>query len=426
MRISKTSQYLATFNLFLIFIGYQLVTSLLLPNYASYEGTTEGSSISRLVTIPYRIFALVVSLIVLLQNWNKKVKFNTPIKLYFVFWALLIFRIIYDLYIRPDIPVNKGDARETIIFVFFVCLLPVLSVYKSLGTINFRKAFLSIFFGYIFLIPVFYLNNPLLFSTESSNYRLSGNIAMNTIAFGHYGVTLALLAFYWGRNVTTYWKKVASYLLIFVGAFVMIRAGSRGPLVAFVACFIFYFIAKQKTSIGIMLVGLLFVVLSYALSDFFFDAIRTISPLLATRMTLSGSSTEIEDFSNGRVSLYDEALNRFFDSPLIGESFAIFNPDGSYIYSHNMILDAFMALGLFGGMLFVVMLGFAVFHSRNIILFKFRHWWIAPVCVQYIIYNLFSGTFYQSCTLNVLLIITLYYSRRRNIHKKKSFQEKTN
>ena len=412
MHISKLNIFLSTFNLFLIFVGYQLVTSLFLPNYATYEGTEEGTAISRFVTIPYRIFALLISIVVIIQNWRNKPKINKPMKLYLLFWGLLIIRIVFDLYVRTDIKVSSGAARETIIYVFFVCLIPTFSVYKSIQSIDFSLAFRFILFGFVILIPIFYYNNPLLFTIESTGYRLSGNIAMSTIIFGHYGVTLALFAFFWGRTASANWKVFLSYFLIAIGAFVMLRAGSRGPLVALVACFIFYYVAKQKNSIGIMVMGVVCILLLYVLSDFLFDLIRSISPMLAARMTLSGTGTEYEEFSSGRTSLYEEALNRFYDSPFLGESFAIFHSSGSYIYSHNMVLDAFMALGLLGGGLFVVMLAYALIHSRNMIMFKFQHWWIALVCVQYIIFISFSGAFYQSGTLNVLLTMTLLFSQR--------------
>lgn len=418
MSFFNSKHFLPTFNLFLIFVGYQLVTSLFLPNYATYEGTEEGTAVSRFVTVPYRAFALVISLLVLFQNRKSKAKVNPPLKLYFAFWVLLIIRIVYDLYMRTDIRVSAGHAREVIIYVFLVCLIPAISVYKSLSVIDFNKAFKYIFFGYVILVPVFYMNNPMLFSTDSTGYRLSGNIAMNTITFGHYGVTLAILAFYWGKSTVTHWKKYLSYLLIAAGVFVMLRAGSRGPLVALFACFVFYYISRQKTSVGLTFIAILLVVLLYALGDILFDGIRAISPMLAARLSLSGTGTEIEEFSSGRTSLYDEALNRFYDSPLFGESFAIFHSNGSFIYSHNMVLDAFMALGIFGGLLFVIMLIYAVLNSRFMIMSRFKHWWIGLVCVQYIIYNMLSGAFYQSGMLNALLIIALYYSKDSNAKQK--------
>lgn len=413
MSIFKTKQFLPTFNLFLIFVGYQLATSLFLPDFATYEGTDEGTTLSRYVTVPYRIFALAISMIVLIQNRRNKTKMNLPIKLFFIFWGLLILRIFYDLYIRADLNISAERARETIIYVFLVCLIPALSVYKSLAFIDLKKAFNYIFFGYAILVPIFYYNNPMLFSTESADYRMSGNIAMNTIAFGHCGVTLALLAFYWGRIVNRRWKKVLSYFFLIVGVFVMLRAGSRGPLVALFACFVFYYIARQKTSAGVTLIGISFIVLLYISGDAVFDTIRMISPMLASRLTLSGTSTEYEDFSNGRSSLYDEAIARFYDSPFWGESFAIFNDNGTYIYSHNMVLDAFMALGLLGGLIFILMLSCAVINSRYMILSKFRSWWIALVCIQYLIYNMLSGAFYQSGLLNALLIITLCFAYKK-------------
>lgn len=402
----------------MIFVGYQLVTSLFLPNYATYEGTEEGTAVSRFVTVPYRAFALFVSLLVLFQNRKNKIKVSEPLKLFFIFWVLLIVRILYDLYVRTDIPISSGRARETVIYVFLTCLIPALSVYKSLPSINYEMAFKFTLFGYAILIPVFYINNPLLFSTESTDLRLEGNMAMNTIAFGHYGVTLALLALFWGKTENVHWKAFLSYFLIGLGVFVMLRAGSRGPLVALFACFVFYYMARQKTSIAGIVIGAILIFVLYLISDFIFDIIRRISPMLASRLTLSGTATEYEELSSGRSTLYEEALNRFYDSPLIGESFAIFSPDGSFIYSHNMVLDAFMGLGIIGGIIFVVILFHSFKNSYLMVMFRSQHWWIALVCIQYIVYYMLSGAFYQSGMLNALLIIALYYSKDSNAKQK--------
>lgn len=423
MQTNKINRFLATFNLFLIFIGYQLVTTLFLPNFASYDGTQDGTLVSRAITVPYRAFALGISLIVLLLNWRKPTKTGVPLKLYFFFWLMLILRIFYDLFIRTDVHVNSSNARELIIYVFCVCLIPSLSAYKSLSSISLEKAFKFILWGYAILIPLFYYNNPLLFSIGSTDYRLSGNIAMNTIAFGHYGVTLTLLSFFWGKNTNINWEVYLSYFFMLIGVFVMLRAGSRGPLVALFTCFIFYYISRQKTSNSAVIIFLSIVAFIYAISDLIFDAIRAISPILAERLTLSGRYTELEEFSNGRSSLYDQAIEKFYDSPIFGESFAIINSDGSFIYSHNMVLDAFMALGLLGGIMFIIILLYAFIKSRFLIMSNFKHWWIALLCIQYIIYNLMSGAFYQSATLNVLLIMALYYSQRESSLNKIIYEE---
>lgn len=403
---SKLNIYLSTFNLFLIFVGYQLVTSIFLPNYYTYEGTQSLIN-TRIVTIPYRALALGVSLLVIVLNWREKIRLNIPLKLYFIFWGLLSIRILYDLKVRTDIVVDVTKSQETIIYTFLTCLLPAFSVLRSIRSIDFNLAFKWIFIGYVILIPIFYYNNPFLFSLVDAGVRLSGNIAMNTISFGQYGVTLALLALFWKKQSDQIWQIVLSILLVCVGIFIMLRSGSRGPLMTLIGCLIFFFTARQRSYIGSLCILLLLVVLLLSFSTVLLDKIQELSPVMASRLSLSGTETQFEELSNGRSSMYGAAIAKFANHPVLGDTFAIFYPNGSFTYCHNIILDAFMGLGLFGGILFTIMLFLAFRSSFQMVLHQKQNWWLALLCIQSIISYMFSGGFYYAGSLNALLIIML-------------------
>jgi O-antigen ligase len=297
------------------------------------------------------------------------------------------------------------------IYAFLTCLIPAISVFRSIRAIDFNLAFKWIFIGYVILIPIFYYNNPLLFSFIDAGVRLSGNIAMNTISFGHYGVTLALLALFWTKQSDQIWQTVLSILLICVGIFIMLRSGSRGPLITMIGCLIFFFAARQRSYVGSLCILLLFVVLLLSFSTVLLDKIQELSPVMASRLSLSGTETQFEELTSGRSGLYGIAIAKFVNHPIIGDSFAIFSQNGSFTYSHNIVLDAFMGLGLFGGILFIVMLFFAVQSSFQMVLNQELNWWLALLCIQSIISYMFSGCFYQAESLNVLLIILLYRCR---------------
>ena len=89
----------------------------------------------------------------------------------------------------------------------------------------------------------------------------------------------------------------------------------------------------------------------------------------------------------------------------MGSSFAVFREYGSYIYSHNIILDAFMGLGFFGGILFLIILFKALAKSRDLIKERSPYFWLGLLAVQQIVAHMFSGAFYQSDILNVLLVV---------------------
>lgn len=404
MPFNIINKYLSTFNLFLIFVGYQLVTSLFLPNYTTYDGTEGGLNVTRVVTVPYRIMALSVSFLVIILNWKQKMVLNLPLKLYFIFWFFLGLRIVYDLEIRSDIIINTTRATEELIYILFVCVIPVVAFYRSISVIDYLMAFKWIFAAYIILIPVFAYNNPVLFATINPGVRFSGNVAMNTITFGHYGVTLAILAFYRKELSRNIWVVLGCYILIAIGAFVMLRSGSRGPLIALFGCFIFYYMARQKSSaLAVFFMSVVITILMLG-SNYIMNVISQLSPVMAGRFSLSGSAIQYEELSKERLELYQRAIDNFANRPFFGDSFSLFAPDGNFIYSHNIILDAFMGMGFFGGVLFVIILVWAIKRAYRNISFQYQHWWLSLICIQAIISHMFSGCFYRADTLNVLLL----------------------
>lgn len=403
MTIKIINKYLSTLLFCLPFIGYQSVTSLFLQDSATMEDA--GTLASRAVTVPYRAFVLMLSIVLIIINRKVKIIRNNNIKLFFLFWGLLLLRIFYDLQYQTEHPVDVNSARQTWLYVLFICLIPTVAVLKSINYINFKIAFRAILIGYVLLIPVFYYNNPLLFSSISIG-RISGNIALNTISFGHWGGGLFLLAFFASKDVNKFYAKLFFYALLLVGLFILLRAGSRGPFIAFISFTSFYFASRQKQAVLSIIVMFLLLLFCYVFEDFLFDLIRNVSPVLAARLT---PSTDVlnsyELYSNGRASLYSIAIDNTINNPFLGKSFAIFNAtSGTYIYSHNVVLDAFMALGILGGFLFLTILCKALMKSWLLIKYDSPQSWICLLAVQQIVAHMFSGAFYQSDILNVLLV----------------------
>ena len=120
MNPSKVNTYLSTFNLILILVGYQLVTTILLPHTTPEEGTAEELSFSRTVTVPFRIMAMLSALCVIVMNYRRRLRLNMGLVLYLVFWFFWALRVVYDLEVRTDIVVSEGKAQYTLIMMFAV------------------------------------------------------------------------------------------------------------------------------------------------------------------------------------------------------------------------------------------------------------------------------------------------------------------
>lgn len=143
MRTIKTKKlniFLSTLNFVLMFVGYQLATSLFLPVSSDMEG------ISRTVTVPYRAFAVLISILVILLNLKKRVG-KTPLvfKVLLVYWFALIVRIFYDTNIRID--VSLRDTTQLWFYVFGIILPAMISVMKSIRMINLDSALKWVYLG---------------------------------------------------------------------------------------------------------------------------------------------------------------------------------------------------------------------------------------------------------------------------------------
>ena len=378
MSSSKLNPRLTTLLLSLLIFGYPLVTTLFLPN-----GGERSAAVSRVVTVPFRAIVLGLSLTLIAMNWKRRIRLNLPLRLYFLFWFLLSLRIIYDLFIRTDIIIDPSIIQNMILYSYFVCLLPTIAIVRSLKNVNYDWAFKWMLRGMFLMIPFLAVKSPYLFSTADVG-RVWGNIALNPISFGVCGATMAIFGLYVMERTGWGWRRWFGAVLMAIGVLILLRSGSRGPLVAFISSIIFYAIARLNNSVWVILssFGLAVFII---LNDIIFEMIGRISPVMAQRLTLSGNVSQYEEFTNARSALFSQAIDKFVNHPLFGDAYALVFPNGTIAYSHNSVLDAFMALGLFGGCLFVMILLFAIRNSFILIRHRHRFWWIGLLCICYLV-----------------------------------------
>jgi len=400
-RTSKLNIFLSTLNFVLCFVGYQLATSLFLPVSADLEG------ISRTVTVPYRAFALLISLLVIFLNLRKKVgKIPPAMKVLWIYWFALIIRIFYDTNIRIDVHIN--DTGRLWMYVFGICLPAMFSVMKSYQMIDLDKALKWIFLGVVLTMILSLFNNPaLLMHADEITERMKGNLALNTISFGHLGtmgIVLSLFILSRGRVSTI--KKIGLIAVMLLSFFIMTRAASRSPIVALVVILLFWLFARGKN----VVLGVSITAVAFGLLIVFIEPILNfmgnISPTMEVRLRMG----VYEGYSSGRDVLYQEAFDSFLNSPLLGKQFAFFDDFGGFAYSHNIVLDAFMGLGFLGGIAMIYILWIAIKNSYIMIKNNDPHFWICLILIQQIVLNMFSGAIYYDQLFNVLLTFVFLYN----------------
>ncbi len=395
MKRNKLNIVFSTFNFVLCFVGYQLVTTLFLPATSDWEG------ISRSVTIPYRVFALTVALGVIFLNLKTRIgTTHLALKVFWVYWVALIIRIFYDANCRIDLHLN--DANRLWLHIFGVCLPAMYSLMKSYKMIDLDKALIWIYATTAMVLILSLFNNTsLLLASEEITQRLGGNLALGTISFGHLGATGVIMSFFilFKKTRLGYLCKLTVFSIMLLSFFLMLRAGSRSPILALVATMMFWFFARKKDiTIGFFITGTVIILLMLFI-DPIIDFIGDISPVMEYRLKASVH----EGDSSGRDQIFKLALQSFWDQPFLGKQFAMFD-NGDLRYSHNIILDSLMGLGVWGGGAMIYVLWSAVKTAYLSIKNNDEYFWVLLLLIQHIIFSMFSGAIYFNGLLNMLLV----------------------
>ncbi len=387
----KTNQLFSTFLLILIAIGYQVATSLLLPLSSNVELA------SRSVTVPYRAFALLVTLIVIFLNIKRPVVLSTSIKALFFYWFILIIRVFYDFYVRTDVHILSSHKILTWSYIFPIILFSTYAILKSYPYINLRKALNIILWatGITLFITYFSVQE----FKESATERLQTNVGLGTISTGHFALTGILLSlFVVLEKIKIRYKYVIIPLNLIFGFLFFLKSGSRGPILVFAVIITIWTFAKVKKNFSYAIGFSTIFVLIYLIRDKLFALIYNIAPIIIARF-------QREDQLDSRNALFDEAIESFINSPFLGEQFAIFLESGKTIYSHNIILDGFMGMGIVGGLLIIYIIFISIKYSYQLIVLSDKHYWIGFILLQYTIMNMTSGAFYENVVLSPFFVL---------------------
>ncbi len=220
MNFKKIKENIITLNFILMIIGYEFTTCLLLPLF--------GDADTQVVTIPYRAFALGISLLSIgigIQNWQKAPRFNANVVFFLIFIFLYGFRMIYDHSTGVVAYSQKG------ILSYFFTLIPyAISMILTYDSINYKKVLYA-----LLMLGTIAICLSFIFAKEdlSENERMDGNLALNTISYGHLGLSIFILTLYSILRINlNKFIKICLWVILILALFTSLRAGSRGPMVA--------------------------------------------------------------------------------------------------------------------------------------------------------------------------------------------------
>ncbi|MBM4258951.1 MAG: hypothetical protein FJ147_24005 [Deltaproteobacteria bacterium] len=112
-----------------------------------------------------------------------------------------------------------------------------------------------------------------------------------------------------------------------------------------------------------------------------------------------------ESGKESRLDLWQSAWEDFLDHPLAGRAM-----EGRYdIYPHNLLVESFMATGMFGGGAFLWLLLLGLRAALRLIWRSHEHGWIGLLFIQMTVYGCFSGSLWSLSGFWYMLAAVLVY-----------------
>ena len=327
------------------------------------------------------------------------------------FLTFYLLRILFDTLII-DRTLSKPDN------VYWIWAIGA-SFVPMLAAMTIRQDNVRAIFPWVLTILVYCSLIAAMFGTTSFSADggvTSANIgrislsSLNPISLGHLGVSTIIVCLFQIINIRTSLSLISLVAIIGVilGAYLMIIAGSRGPVLAGFCVILYIFLLKGiirgymviVVAVPVLYLGIQFAVFIQETTDIY----------AVSRFASSGA--ENDQSVLGRLSAYSDAIRQTKDSPVFGSSLEVFSTG---YYPHNVILESFMSVGIFGGMLFSFLLSYVLWRGRLIFNNIPSCSWVLFLYIQFLTASMFSGAIWNSTYLWVTL--GACYALLRSLHQ---------
>ena len=379
--------------------------------YGSISFLISGNNETRTVTIPYRIIVLLLSIIISFFHVYKLTvlsKKQYPVNIkesnvknkkfsWIPKYILICFVLVYSFKLLEYTVYNTiltKPPEEYQMYWFAICLIPAFS-FLTVEYCQFQRYLLS---SYFFVSLSCILSA---FGVDASIAFIAGRLdreGLSPISVSNDGTSLVLLSFFiltTNRNTfkNKHWIYFLCFFAIFLGSFMALLGGSKGPIVSLSICLILNLIFAKYSHESfldkkIIIVYILIVTTIIACITITIDSPETQITLLKRFYTLF----EGDRSTSGRIDLIDEAISLIMGNPLFGHSIEV--PGERYV--HNLIIDSFLSTGIFGGLYFTVLYVYGIVKSIIILKNHYLQWgWLGMIYIQYSVSVMFSGSLYS-------------------------------
>jgi hypothetical protein len=207
--------------------------------YPAISFVSEFVSISsRFITVPFRLFFLAFSILIIVQavlrgKFGKATLLLLPLS---VFWILYVIRIMIDSGWNG---VNlRLSVQEYYLYAIGTCFIPTIAFLINLKQELIDKALSSTFvlLFFVALLSLFYNFDQL----GQEFIRLYVNELLNPITIGHMGVSLIVCASYSIYNQSSKFYRIVCLISIPLGFVLLLFSASRSPILALILMLLIY------------------------------------------------------------------------------------------------------------------------------------------------------------------------------------------
>lgn len=369
----------AYFNIY--FFGLWGIQILILLLYIS--GLKDSS---QAFTIPFRVLFSIFCLIIFLKKNIYIVLFrNRVIHLIFFFYILMIIRFIADDFFLFT---EMGTKGITYFFRFVsMIVFPSLVFLTPLNRQISLEAKKGITYScFIFLIFGFYLyRNSMGMGYRESQYdsEMGMDEFINPMIFSYVAFTLfgiAIWEFFYNKKSNKY-----IFFLIGVSLFAIVWSGTRNVLLGVI--FIMLYITLENVKSIKSFFKILFFWIAGG-GTLLYLLIKKGSEILARFETLFNEiSNGDSNAGSNRMEIWTNGFDQFLNSPIFGSG--IEEEVTKYI-AHNMYLEAFMATGVFGGFIFLIIVFITFKRGYKLLVYNSPYGWLMILFLERCFTGLFS------------------------------------
>lgn len=342
---------------------------------------------SLLASVPVRLFVVLCSAVLIFRG--RHLRTNALLAALYVFWAIYALRLIADFW-NPDIP---GTDLEIVYFVA-TCVIPTLAVTRAPRS-QWDEALIARWLTAVGAATCAFALLPFAsgLELERSLWEVTGRLSFDTvnpITYGHVAVTTIISGVAVLRQTTRPAAKLAWIACMMIAAVALQMAGSRGPMLALTVCAVAWVLTHRgRKRLALPALAVCVVVALAILSNGESDVWQRL-------LNVEDDPSTLE-----RISLQTNAIRQFVDNPFLGSAHVELE---SLTYPHNPLIEAGMATGLTGILIFSTLS--ILMAARACILLRRGHMLIPLLALQYLFGAQFSGNLHQSDAMWILMAMT--------------------